>query len=227
MMPDTPLPTMRSDTLQKWGGLASLLLPVVFIVPESIYLVGNLRDSFGPLGYSLADFLYGPVKAACLVMAGYALTEHIGRHAPRQMSLARWAVLLSAGMFVLTAIIRSTNRQYHLSHPDLHLEMDTTVLVVWGTLVSGTIAAGWHFLGWSLLLLGSAGWTSARLPRALCVLYLVTGAAALFLYLLPAIDPIVVIPGAVATIWQGLLLLRTGVGAGQSSIISTGQSDIG
>jgi hypothetical protein len=226
MMPDDPntvgpnaLIKSSLRTIQKWGGLASFLLPVVFIVPELIYLAGNLRDAFGPLGYTLADFLYGPVKAACLVMAGYALTEYIGKHAPRQISLARWAVILSAGMFVLTAIFRSTNRQYHLSHPDLHLEMDTTVLVVWGTLVSGIIAAGWHFLGWSMRLLGSAGWTSGRSPKVLSILYLVVGTAALFLYLLPSIEAIIVLLGMVVSIWQGILLWRTEAAEMQAPLI--------
>ena len=48
-------------TTQKWGGLASFLLAMAFIVAPSIYLFGNLRDAMGPFAYALADFLYGPV----------------------------------------------------------------------------------------------------------------------------------------------------------------------
>ena len=153
-------------TMQKWGGIASLLLAAAFIVAPFIYLVGNLRDAFGPFTYSLADFLYGPVWAASLVTAVFALRERIGAGAPRRMNLALLAALLAAGMFVAVACIRSANRHYHLTHPDLHLEGSTTVLVVWATLVAGVLAAGWHFLGWVQVLVGSAGWTSRRLPRA-------------------------------------------------------------
>ena len=41
-------------TIQKSGGLASFLLAVVFVVPELIYLMGNLREANGPLAYALA-----------------------------------------------------------------------------------------------------------------------------------------------------------------------------
>ena len=76
-MPDNTIFTLRPEantgtsvvTMQKWGGLASFLLAVVFIVPELIYLTGNLGEVNGPLAYDLADFLYGPVRAACLVTA--------------------------------------------------------------------------------------------------------------------------------------------------------------
>ena len=95
-----------------------------------------------------------------------------------------------------------------MDHPELHLEMSSTVLIVWTTLVAGVIATAWHFLGWSLVLLGSAGWTSGRLPRVLSVLYWVVGAASLFVYLLPNIEGTVVVLGAVISIWQGILLWR-------------------
>ena len=66
--------------------------------------------------------------------------------------------------------------------------MSTPVLVVWTTLVAGVIATGWHFLGWAWVLVGSAGWTSRRLPRALSMLYLVAGTGSLFVYVLPDIE---------------------------------------
>jgi hypothetical protein len=196
-------------TIQKLGGLASFLLAVVFIVPEFVYLTGNLEEANGPLVYALADFLYGPVRAACLVTAVYALREHIGERAPRLMSLALLVAALAAAMFVTAALFRATNRHYHLIHPELNLEMSSTVLIVWATLVGGVIATAWHFLGWSLVLLGSAGWASGRLPRGLCVLYWVAGTLALFEYLLPEeIEGMVVMLGMVVSIWQGIVLWK-------------------
>lgn len=195
--------------IRKSGALASFLLAVAFFIPELIYLMGNLREANGPLAYALADFLYGPVRAACLVMAIYALTERVGERAPRQMSLALLVAVLSAGMFVTAALLRSNNRNYHLIHPELHLENSSTILIMWTTLVGGMIATAWHFLGWTLVLLGAAGWISGRLPRVLCALYWVIGTLALFVYLWRGLEEIVVLLGMVVSIWQGILLLRT------------------
>ena len=153
-----------SSAAMKWGGFASFLLAVTFIVAPLIYFTGNLRDAMGPLAYDLADFLYGPVWAASLVTAVFTLRERMGEYAPRRMSLALLAALLAAGATVAVACIRSANRHYHLMHPELNLEMSSTVLVVWTTLVAGVTATGWHFLGWALVLIGSAGWTSAAFP---------------------------------------------------------------
>jgi hypothetical protein len=215
-MPDNTIFEVRTDanartsarTVQKWGGLASFLLPVAFIVAPSIYLFGNIRESFGPFSYDLADFLYGPVWAASLVTVVFALRERIGTRASRRMSLALLAAVLAAGAMVAVACIRSANRHYHLNHPELHLETVSTVLVVWTTIVAGVTGAGWHFLGWALVLVGSAGWTSGRLPRLLSVLYLVAGALSLFVYLLPDSEGTAVVLGLVVSIWQGILLWR-------------------
>jgi len=212
--------------IQKWGGLASLLLGVVFIVPELIYLMGNLREANGPLAYALADFLYGPVRAASLIMAVYALREYLGERAPRQMSLALLAATLAAVLFVTAAVFRATNRQYHLLHPELHLENSQTVLIVWMTLVAGVIATGWHFLGWSLVLLGWAGWTSGLLPRVLSLLYLTVGALSLVIYLLPELEGGVILLGVVASIWQGILLLKAGSGEMPTPKINASQADL-
>ena len=130
-MPDNTIFKDRPDadertsavTIQKWGGLASFLMAVAFIVPSLIYLTGNLRDAIGPLTYALADFLYGPVWAASLVTAVFALRERIGERAPRRMTLALLAALVAAGAMVAVACIRSANRHYHLIHPELHLEI--------------------------------------------------------------------------------------------------------
>jgi hypothetical protein len=223
-MPDNTIFTVRTDanaktsavTIQKWGGLASFLLAPAFIVPSLIYLTGNLRDASGPLAYDLADFLYGPVWAASLVTAVFGLRERMGERAPRRMTLVLLAALLAAGAMVSVACIRSANRHYHLMHPELHLEESTTVLVVWTTLVAGVTATGWHFLGWSFMLLGSAGWTTRYLPRGLSVLYLVAGMASLFVYLLPEMEGNVVVLGVVASIWQGILLWKAEPGETQA-----------
>ncbi len=198
--------------IQKWGGLASFLLAAAFIVPAFIYLTGNLRKANGPLTYALADFLYGPVWAASLVTVVYALRERLGGHAPRRMSLALGAALVAAAAMVAVACIRSANRQYHLLHPELHLEDSTTVLVVWATLVAGVTATGWHFLGWAWALVGWAGWTSDRLPRPLTVLYLAIGAVSLFVYVLPHIEEIAITLGLVVSIWQGIVLWQVEMG---------------
>jgi len=58
---------------------------------------------------------------------------------------------------VAVALIRSANRHYHITHPELNLDVSTPVLVVWTTIVAGVNAVGWHFLGWVLVLVGSAG----------------------------------------------------------------------
>jgi hypothetical protein len=198
-------------TMQKWGGLASFLLTVTFIVPPWIYLVGDLRAAIGPFAYALADFLFGPVCAASLVMALVALRERIGERAPRQMSLALLAAALAAAMFVAAAFFRSANRQY-LIRPELSDDLSTTLLLAWGTIVAGVIATGWHFLGWALVLAGSAGWASRSLPRGLSALYFVAGTLSLFVYMLPDMEGVAVLLGMVVGIWQGIVLWKSAPG---------------
>ena len=190
--------------------ISSILLAVAFIVAPTIYLFGNLRDAMGPFAYSVADFLYGPVWAASLVALFFTLRERIGERAPRRMSLALLAAVLAAGAMIAVACIRSANRHYHLIHPELHLENSSTVLIVWTTLVAGVTGAGWHFFGWALLLVGSAGWTTNLLPRVLSVLYLVGGTVSLFVYLLPDMEGLAGMLGIIISIWQGLLLWKSG-----------------
>ena len=62
------------------------------------------------------------------------------------------------------------------------------------------------------MLIGSAGWTTRRLPRALSALYLLTGTLALFLYQLPDMEGGLVALMMVSSIWQGILLWRTAPG---------------
>lgn len=212
-------------TIQKWGALASFLLAPAFIIPSSIYLTGNLRDATGPLAYDLADFLYGPVWAAGLITAVCALRERMGERAPRRMTLTLLTALLAAAAMVSVACIRSTNRHYHLLHPELNLEHSTTALTIWTTLVAGMTATGWHCLGWSFVLLGSAGWTSRRLSRGLSVLYVVTGAACLFVYRLPDMEGMVIMLSVMASIWQGILLWQADPGETSVFEKSTSQTD--
>jgi hypothetical protein len=207
--------------MQKWGGLGSFLMVVALIVPRWIYLTGNLRAPTGPLVYALADFLYGPLWATTLIASVFALRERIGERAPRRMTLALLAALLAAGAMVGVACIRSANRQYLMSHP----EWSTTLLMAWTTIVAGVIAAGWHFLGWALVLVGSAGWASRRLPRVLCVLYVVAGAASLFAYVLPVMEGAVVALGVVVSIWQGFVLWNAEPGETQAPEIHRSQPD--
>lgn len=205
-------------SIQRWGGLASFLLVSAFIIAPLIYLVGDLRDAIGRYAYGLADFLYGPVWAVSLVTAAFALRERIGARASNRMSLALLAAVLAAGTMVLVACIRSSNRSYHLLHPELHLETSATVLVVWTTLVQGVIGAGWHFLGWALVLIGWAGLTTRTLPRALSILYLAGGAASLFVYLFPDLEGAAATLGLIWAVWQGILLLKTKSGDTQAPV---------
>jgi hypothetical protein len=193
-------------TRHKWGGLASVLLGVVYIVAGLIYLMGDLRHALGPFAYALADFLAGPAWAVSLITVIFVLREFIGARASRRMSLALLAAFLAAGAMILVACIRAANRQYHLTHPELHLEEATTVLLVWATLVAGVTAAGWHFLGWALALVGSAGWTSGRLPRGLCLLYWIAALAALFVYAFPDLEGAAALLGVIWGVWQGIHL---------------------
>ncbi len=195
-------------TINKWNGLASFLMAVSFIVAPLIYLTGNLRDAIGIFAYDLADFLYGPLLAASLIVVTYALRERIGASASRRMDLALVAAVLSAVGMAAVAFIRASNRQYHLAHPDLHLEDSVTVLLVWTTLVAGVSAIGFHFLGWMFVLLGSAGWTSRLFPRPLNVLYLLAGIPALFVYRFPDLEGLVLLLGTIISVWQGILLWK-------------------
>ena len=171
--------------IQRWGGLASFVMGAVYIIPSLIYLMGDLRAAYGLLSYDLADFLYGPVWAVSLITVVMALRERIADRAQRRMSLALITAVVTAGVMVAVALIRSANRHYHLSHPELNLEMSTQVLVVWTTILAGVTAAAWHFLGWTMLLIGSSGWTTRHLPRGLSLFYIVVGIASFCVYLLP------------------------------------------
>jgi len=195
-------------TINKWGGLASFLIAASFIVAPFIYLTGNLRDAIGVFAYDLADFLYGPILAASLVTVIYVLRERIGERAYRRMDLALLAAVLSAAGMAAVAFLRASNRHYHLMHPELNLQDSTTVLIVWTTLVAGANALGFHFLGWTFVLLGSAGWTSRLFPRLLSGLYFLAGVSSLFVYMFPELEGLVLLLGAITGIWQGVWLWK-------------------
>jgi len=195
-------------TINKWGGLASFLIAVSFVVAPLVYLTGNLRDTIGVFTYDLADFLYGPVLSASLVTVIYVLRERIGENAFRRMDLALFAAVLSAAGMAAVAFIRASNRHYHLIHPDLNLENSTTVLIVWTTLVAGVNSFGFHFLGWALVLLGSASWAPHLFPRLLNVLYFLAGVASLFVYLFSELEGFVLLLGTIIGVWQGVLLWK-------------------
>ena len=195
-------------TISKWGGVASFLLAVSFVIAPAIYLAGNLRDTFGAFTYDLADFLYGPVVSASLITVVYVLRERIGESAFRRMDLALLAAVLSAVGMAAVAFIRASNRHYHLTHPELNLENSTTVLIVWATLVAGMNAIGFHFLGWTFVLLGSASWTSRIFPRLLTVLYFLAGVSSLFVYLFSELEGFVLLLGMIIGIWQGVLFWK-------------------
>jgi len=194
-------------TQSRIGGVASLVLAAAYLIPASIYLAGDLRTALGPWTYSLADLLYGPVWAVSLITSFWAVRARFGGVAPQRISWATTATWLAAAAMVTVACIRSANRQYHLTHPDLHLEDSTTVLIVWATLVSGVIGAGWHFWGWSFVLLGSAGWVTRQMPLSLSVMYMAAGIPAWFVYAVPDIEGGVVVLGVIVSIWQAVYLL--------------------
>jgi hypothetical protein len=196
-------------TIKKWGGLASFLIAVSFVVASWIYLTGDLRDSIGIFTiYDLADFLYGPVVSVSLITLIYAVRELIGKSAFRRMDLALLASVLSAAGMAAVAFIRASNRQYHLMHPELNLETSTTVLIIWSTLVTGINSLGFHFLGWTFVFLGSASWSSSLFPRMLNVLYFIAGVAGMFVYLFQELEGLVLLLGTIIGIWQGVLLIR-------------------
>lgn len=209
-------------TIQRWGGLASFVLAAAFVLPPVIHLFGDLRAPFGALAYDLADLLTGPVWAACLVVSVVALREQTGPQAPRRMSVALLSAGLAAAAMVAVACIRSGNRHYHLERPDLHLEGANFVLLVWATLVAGLSSVGWHFLGWTFVLVGSAGWATRRLPRALSALYLAAGFVAAVVYVNAELEPFAVLLALMVSSGQGFVLWRAAPRPSQTASIPAG-----
>jgi hypothetical protein len=206
-----------ASSLQKIGGIASFLMVIALVSSSLIYLTGQLASAMGPCTYSLADFLYGPVWAACLVTVVLALRDRIGEAAPRRMNLALLASFAAACAFVMIACIRASNRHYHLIHPELHLESSEVILTIWAALVASAIGAAFHILGWALVLIGSAGWASKQLPLILSSLYLWAGIMCMLVFLLPDMESSAITLILIVNIWQGFLLLKTEPRGTQSS----------
>lgn len=194
--------------LQRWGAAAAFLLAASMLAANFIYLTGDLREAFGAITYDIADLLYGPVWAASLVTVILAVRERIGELAPKRMNLALGLALLAGAAMLAVATIRSANRHYHIAHPELQLQSMQAVMVVWTTLVAGVLGAGMHLLGWAFALTGWAGLTSQRQPAILSSLYILAGAAAIFVYVQPEFEGFVLLLTLVASIWQGVVLLR-------------------
>ncbi len=199
-------------TMMKCGAIACFLLAASFFAPL-IYLLGGPPEGAGLSSYSLADLLYGPVWGASLVTAVFVLRERFGARAPRRMTLALLAASLAAGASVSIALIRSTNRHYLATHPELDATMVHTLLTAWTTIVTGLIATRYHCLGWALVLLGSAVWSNRRQDQVMSGLYLVGGMVSLFGYLQPEGDMSGVLFGVILGIWQGIRLWSDDQGA--------------
>lgn len=201
--------TKRKNTLQKWGAVASFALAFASIASGMIYLTGNLREANGPLFYSLADLLYGPIWGASFVVVVLALQERLGARAPRRINIALLTAVATAVAFVTVACIRAANRQYLLAHPELGLEFGASSVVIgWTTLVAGLIGVGRHLMGWCLVLLGSAGLASGGAKGPISALYIAAGIAAMLAYVFPDLDAVLILLGFVLSIWQGILFLR-------------------
>jgi hypothetical protein len=205
---------MNPMNSSKWISTAPFSLAAAYLVSRLIYLTGDYRAALGPAAYALADFFYGPLFAAGLVITIWSLHERFEDQAPRRVRLAEGLTLLAAMLFLLTASLRAANRQYHLVHPELELENSIPVPVTWTTLVAGVAGAGWHLLGWALALLGWAGWSTAGLPRAFCGISLLTAAAALFVYALPNLEDAAGGFFVIWVVWAGVLMIARPRGSG-------------
>lgn len=226
-------------SLQKWGGIASFVLVVAGIGSGLVYLMGNIHHPAGPFTYAVADFLFGPVWAACMVTGVLALRERIGERASQRMNLALLAAALAAAAMITTACIRGSNRSYVLRYPELDLVMANSmtdvahaVIIVWATIVEGLIAAALHFSAFAFVLIGWAGLSSRRLPRLLSALYLVIGIPTLLSTLLAVRHESLLVASEgggllslVAFIWQGIVLLKARPGETQAPEINASQPD--
>lgn len=209
-------------TIQKWGSIASFVQATIFLLAPVIYLVAipaatglagpdfadpfKLRPVLAHPAFDWGDFVFGPVWAASLVVTLIALHEHLANAAPRRMQMALIASCLSAALFVGASTVQTVGRHYIAMHPGMDAAVFEGAFRALSMVVPGLTSAGRHFLGWSLILLGSAGWTTRSLPRSLCVVYFVGALPALFAYLNPGIGEIILLPGVIWNIWQGILL---------------------
>jgi len=213
-----------SMNIKKLGSIASfaqaaifLIVPVIYfvIVPAATGLTGTdfsdpfkLRSVLANPVFDLGDFLLGPLWAASLVISVLAMREHLEDTAPHRMQLAVIASSLSAALFVAGGVVQTTGRHYISMNPELDANVFESIFRSLSMIVPGLTSSGRHFLGWTLILLGSAGWTTRSLPRLLCVIYFFGALLALFAYLSPGIGELILLPGVIWNIWQGILLWR-------------------
>jgi hypothetical protein len=186
------------------------MLAATFLGGTVLYFPGLLKDM---RGYYVADAFLGPLWAPGLIAVVFVLREQIGERAPRRMTLALIGAALAGLMMVTAAVIRSTNRGYLDLHPELDARMTQAAYLAWITIVHTAIAVGQHFLGWTLLLTASAGWTSRQLPRLLCGVLALAGVLALTAYLDTNWNaefgrPDLALLGLIWGIWQGIIFLR-------------------
>jgi hypothetical protein len=123
------------------------------------------------------------------------------------MTVALPSAFVAAAAFFAVASIRSANRHLFLDHPE---QGYATALLLWTTLVTAVKGLGWYFLGWALIMVASAGWTSRGIPRPLALLYLFAGAVSLFVYVLPEVEIGIVLLLLALSLWQGIVFWTTG-----------------
>lgn len=224
---------MKNDSIsiQKSGSIASLVQAVIFLIAPVVYLVvipaatgltaANFSDPFklrsvlANPAFDFGDFLFGPLWAASLVLSLLGMREYFGDVAPRQMHLLLIVGSLSAALFAAGGIVQTIGRHYISMNPELNASVYESIFRALSMVVPGLTSSGRHFLGWTLILLGTAGWSTRRLPRTLCIIYFVGAVLGLFAYFSPGIGELILLPGLIWNIWQGILLWR-----GESALTS-------
>jgi hypothetical protein len=133
------------------------------------------------------------------------MREQVGDYAPRRMSLALVAAIVSGAAMVAVAIMRSTNREYFTA--DLNFDGPTFRAV--SLVVPAVVGTGLHFLGWSMVLIGAAGWTTPGFSRLLSIMYIGAGLPALFAYLQPdELNGLVIMLTVFVAVVQGIALWK-------------------
>lgn len=211
-------------SLQKWGSVASFTQAAIFFIAPLVYFVAlpaatgldgpdfndpfKLRPVLANPVFDLGDFLFGPLWAASLVLSMIGMREYFGESAARRMQMAVMTACLSATLFVAGGVVQTVGRHYISMHPELSDQVFESIFRALSMVVPGLTSSGRHFLGWTLVLIGAAGWATHGFSRVLCILYFVGALFALFAYLSPGIGELILLPGVAWNIWQGILLWR-------------------
>lgn len=219
---------MKKDSvaIRKWGSVASFVQAAIFLIAPVIYFVVlpmatgltgtdfndpfKLRFVLANPAFDLGDFLFGPLWAASLVVSMLAMSEYLGDASPRRMQMVIISSSLSAALFVAGGVVQTVGRNYISIHPELDANVFESIFRTLSMVVPGLTSSGRHFLGWTLLLLGAVGWTTPKFPRTLCIIYFAGALLALFAYLSPGIGELILLPGIIWNVWQGILLWRSG-----------------